>query len=446
MKALDTRNLFGRRAWLLALVIIAASIALFLLVFGSLRPAPPKRVTLLTGSEGGAYRVFGDRYQRAFREQGIILELLETSGSVENLRRIKTDPAIDLALVQSGIANEPDSEDLVQLGSMFPEPLWIFHRDADATGRLDSLAGDRIAIGPPGSGTQLMALQMLAASGFDISSDALVAVGGLEAARQLRNGEVGAAFFVASNRAPAVRELLDASDTRLFDLELVDAYQARFRHLEVLRLPKGTLDLVALRPSRDIHLLGTSAMLVARADLHPAIISLMLQVAREVHGETDLFQKRGEFPAVRDDGLPLSPQAQRFYDSGPPFLQRYLPFWLAVVLDRLIVALLPALALLIPLMRIAPPLYAWRMRARIYRRYGELKFLEERFRSGADRDFDQLLARLDAIEEAANHGKVPLAFTNELYTLREHVLLVRQEVIRARRRTQGEPQQQDARA
>ena len=414
---------------------MVGAVALFILVFGSLRPALPKRVTLLTGSEGGAYQVFADAYQRAFQAQGIELVLIESSGSVENLRRIKTDDSIDLAFVQAGIPNEPDSEDLVQLGSMFPEPLWIFHREADATGRLGSLAGHRLAIGPQGSGTQLMALQILAASGFDIASDKLVAVGGHDASARLQSGDVSAAFFVASARAPAVRELLDSRDSRLFDLELVEAYQARFRHLDVLTLPRGTLDLVDLRPSRDIHLLGTSAMLVARADLHPAIVSLLLQVAREVHGDADLFQKRGEFPSVRDNGLPLSPQARRFYESGPPFLQRYLPFWLAVVIDRLIVSLLPALALLIPLMRIAPPIYAWRMRSRIYRWYGELKFLEGRFRSGTDTDHDGLLARLDDIEEAANHGKVPLAFANELYTLREHVLLVRQEVLRAQRRS-----------
>ncbi len=418
----------ARRTWLLAAAAVAAAVALFVFVFGTVRPAPPSRITLLTGGEGGAYTLFADRYREAFRAQGIELVLLPSSGAVENLRRIKTDPSIDLALIQGGIANEPDSADLVQLGSMFPEPLWIFYRGADVSGRLEALKDRRIAVGPPGSGTQLMALQMLAASGFDIDSERLLAVGGLEAVRLLKAGEADAAFIVAADQAPAVRSLLADPDTRLFDLELVDAYRARFNHLDVLTLPAGTLDLVELRPSRDIRLLATSAMLVARQDLHPAVISLMLQVGRTIHGQAGLFQSRGEYPSLRDDGLPLSIQARRFYDSGPPLLQRYMPFWLAVMIDRLLVALLPALALLIPLLRIAPPLYAWRMRSRIYRWYGELKFLEAEFRAGRHGDRQALLARLDEIEHNANQCRIPLAYANELYTLREHVSLVRREV------------------
>ena len=423
----DARAIFGARAWLLMLSAIAGAAGLFVLVFGTIRPAPPERVTMLTGADGGAYRHFAERYRRALRAQGIELVLLPSSGSVENLRRIKTDGDIDLALIQGGIANEPESSDLVQLGSMFPEPLWIFHRGAEAPGRLDTLSDRRIAIGPAGSGTQLMALQILGATGIPIDSGRLVAIGGNEAAQMIRDGDVDVALFVSAIQGPTVRALLEDASMRLFDLELVEAYKARFHHLDVLEMPAGTLDLVALRPPYKIHLLATSAVLVARRDLHPAVVSLLMQIGRDIHGDEDLFQARGEYPSVRDSGLPLSAQARRFYDSGPPFLQRYLPFWLAVMVDRLLVALLPTLALLIPLLRIAPPIYAWRMRARIYRWYGELKFLEAQIRSRPPAEHAALAERLKEIEEAANRAKVPLAYANELYTLREHVALVRSE-------------------
>ncbi|MCB1909015.1 MAG: C4-dicarboxylate ABC transporter substrate-binding protein [Rhodocyclaceae bacterium] len=421
--------MFGTRAWLLVVATIAGAVALFALAFGTIRPAPPERVTMVTGEDGGAYRHFAERYREALRAQGIELVLLASSGSVENLRRIKTDGTIDLALIQGGIANEPESSDLVQLGSMFPEPFWIFHHGADVEGRLDTLAGRRIAIGPPGSGTQLMALQILGASGIPIDSGRLLSVSGRRASEMLLADEVDAATFVAAVQAPAVKALLADPASRLYGLELVYAYKARFHHLDVLEIPAGTFDLVDLRPARTLHLLGTSAVLVARRDLHPAVISLLLQIGREIHGDADLFQARGEYPSVRDGGLPLSAQARRFYDSGPPFLQRYLPFWLAVMVDRLLVALLPTLALLIPLLRVAPPIYAWRMRARIYRWYGELKFLEAQIRSRPASEHDALLARLNEIEDAANRAKVPLAYAHELYTLREHVALVRREAL-----------------
>lgn len=423
----DARAIFGARAWLLLIAAIACAAGLFVLVFGTIRPAPPNRVTMLTGADGGAYRHFAERYRSALQAQGIELVLIPSSGSIENLRRIKTDDDIDLALIQGGIANEPDSNDLVQLGSMFPEPLWIFHRGSDASGRLDALAERRIAIGPPGSGTQLMALQILGASGIPIDSGRLMAVGGNEAAQMLRDEDVDVALFVSAIQGPTVKALLAERSLRLFDLALVEAYKARFHHLDVLEMPAGTLDLVDLRPAHRIHLLGTSAVLVARRELHPAVVSLLMQIGRDIHGDEDLFQARGEYPSVRDSGLPLSAQARRFYDSGPPFLQRYLPFWLAVMVDRLLVALLPTLALLIPLLRIAPPIYAWRMRARIYRWYGELKFLEAQIRSRPATEHQALLERLNEIEEAANRAKVPLAYANELYTLREHVALVRRE-------------------
>lgn len=422
----------GRSMWLFGLLALVLAGLLFALLFGAFRPAPPRSVTLLAGAEGGAYPLFGERYRQALAEQGIELRVLPTSGSIENLRRIKTDPSIDLAFVQAGLVNEPESPDLVQLGSMFPEPVWLFHREGTPVTRLTELRGRRIAVGVPGSGTQLLALQMLAASGFDVDAGELRPHGGAEAAEQLRAGELDAAFFVASERAPAVGALLGDPALRLADLEHAGAYRARFGHLEALTLPAGTLDLVSPRPERDLRLLGTSALLVARKDLHPAIISLLMQVAHDIHGDGGLLHRRGDYPAIRDNGLPVAPQAQRFYASGPPLLQRYLPFWLAVLVDRLLVALLPALALLIPLTRIAPPLYAWRMRSRIYRWYGELKFLERELAAVAQPDQAALLDRLAHIEEAANAARVPLAYANELYTLREHVSLVRQKVLARR--------------
>lgn len=431
MDSTNAPALPGRKAGWLVAGTLAVALALFLLIFATFRPAPPQRVTMLTGAEGGAYQFFAVRYRQAFAAQGIDLVLVPSGGSVENLQRIKTDPSIDLALIQSGIANEPDSTDLAQLGSMFPEAVWIFQRGAAQAGRLDALAGKRIAVGLQGSGTQLMALQMLAATGFALDSDALIATGGLDAAEKLRRGEVDAAFYIASAQAPAVAALLAEPGLSLFDLDFVAAYRSRFPNFESLTLPAGALDLVAPRPPRDVRMLGTTAVMVARADLHPAIISLVLQVARTVHGPAGLFHQRGEYPSVRDNGLPVADQARRFYDSGPPFLQRYLPFWLAVLLDRILVALVPVLALLLPLSRIAPPLYAWRMRARIYRWYGELKFLENEIQAGRAVDRKALLARLREIEEAAHRGRIPLAYANELYTLREHVALVRQRILEA---------------
>jgi len=180
-------------------------------------------------------------------------------------------------------------------------------------------------------------------------------------------------------------------------------------------------------PPDNIRLLAPTANLVVRDDLHPALQTLLLQAAREVHGRSGFFQDAGEFPSYKDHMLPLSPEAARFYKSGPPFLQRYLPFWLAVLVDRLIVLLIPVFALLIPLLKIAPALYTWRVRAKVFRCYGELKYLEEDLRLRFDpARLAEYRARLDALDDDARGLRVPLGFTDLVYTLREHVNLVRE--------------------
>lgn len=409
----------------LFIVVLAASG--FWLIFHYIRPAPPSHITMATGAAGGAYQYFGDQYRQALAKYGIELTLIPTSGSVENLRRIKTEDDVDLAFIQAGIATEPNSEDLITLGSMYVEPLWILYTGKQDLTRLTELAKRRVAVGSAGSGTQLFALQMLGATGIPTDTPGLVPMDGRSSATALLEGKIDAAFLVAAPEAPVIQDLLKHPEVRILDLVHADAYVRRFPHLASYLLPAGSLDLARPNPPKDIHLLASTATLVAKSDLHPAIVSLLLQATQEIHGGAGLFQHIGEFPAVRDRGLPLSPVAKRFYESGPPILQRYLPFWAANIVERVIIALLPLLAILLPLMRIAPGLYTWRMRSRIYRWYGELKFLEAELRANPDPNrASAWLEQLNRIEDQATRRKVPLSYANELYTLREHIQLIRQ--------------------
>src|SRR5574338_234383 len=414
---------------LYAVFLLALANRTFWFVFHYLRPAPPQTITLTTGTPGKAYEYFGVKYKQALAKHGIEVIFQPSSGSVENLRLIKTNPRIDLAFIQGGIAVEPDSEDLITLGSMYVEPLWIFYKGNRELTRLTELAKRKVAIGAAGSGTQLLALQMLTATGIPTDSPNLLPMDGKMAAAALLDGRIDAAFMVAAPEAPLVQTLLVHPDIRILDLVHAQAYARRFPHLASYILPAGSLDLARPSPPQDLHVLATTATLVAKKEIHPAIISLLLQAAREIHGPAGLFQRDGEFPALRDRGLPVSPVARRFYESGPPLLQRYLPFWAAVIVERVIIAVLPLLAILLPLMRVAPGLYTWRVRSRIYRRYGELKYLEGQIRSQADAaKATEWLQHLDRIEEQAIRKRIPLSFANELYTLREHIQLIRQRV------------------
>jgi hypothetical protein len=306
----------------------------------------------------------------------------------------------------------------------------VFYRNAAPIDQLVHLRGKRIAIGGAGSGTRKLAEELLEASGAAGPPTRLLPLGGLDAVEALRSGKADAIFLVGPANSGAVWASFYAEGFRLMSLAQADAFVRRWPFLSKLTLPRGAIDLVRDIPSRDVALVAPVAALVARDSIHPALIDVLLEAAREVHGQPGLFQRAGEFPNPRQVDFPLSPEAERFYSSGRRFLQRYLPFWAATLVDRLVVLLIPVFALLIPLMRIAPALYGWRARSRIYKWYGQLKFLEEAWRRDPDaRPRDDWLGELDRLEARVNRIRTPLAFTNQLYILREHIGLVRRAML-----------------
>lgn len=435
ISAISLRDLLATAGPAVALVIAG-----FWVAYQFVAPAPPKSLVISTGSLTGAYHAFAGRYRDILARNDIRLEVRTSSGSIENLRALKNDDSgVDIAFVQAGIAQEDEDSELASLGNVYYEPVWVFYRGGQVLDRLTQLRGKRIAIGGEGSGNQLLALQLLLASGFQTDSPGLIPLGGEAAEAALRKGEVDAVFFIAAPEAPAVQHLLQVPDIRLMSFAQADAYTKRLPFLSVVRLPRGGVDIVKDIPARDTLLVAPTAHLAARDALHPALVSLLAQALTEVHGQAGLFHKAGEFPTFRDHDFPRSDEAERHYKSGPPFLQRYLPFWLAVFADRIGVMLIPLFALLIPASRIVPLLYSWRVRSRIYRWYGELKYLEHDIRQhfATDRVGD-FMDRLDRIEEQANARPVPLAFTNELYILREHINLVRGTLARQQAKTPGD--------
>lgn len=422
---LSLRDLLATAWW----IVLVAGIG-FVIAYQFVEPAPPKSIVISTGGESGAYYQFAQRYAAILARNGVKLEVRTSQGSLENLDRLKNDEA-QVAFVQGGVVppkEDPDAEDdsgLLSLGSVFYEPVWVFYRGDKPLTRLTELRGKRIAIGQDGSGVRQLARQLLEAN--DIPMDEhLVALAGLNAAEELQQGRIDAAFIIAAESAPVVQVLVRSPGIKLMSFAQAGAYQRRFPFLTKLTFPHGVADLVRDFPPEDIKVLAPTANLIVRDDLHPALQTLLLQAASEVHGKSGFFQDAGEFPSYKDQMLPLSPDADRYFKSGAPFLQRYLPFWLAVLVDRLIVMLVPIFALLIPLLKVAPAIYSWRVRSKVFRCYGELKFLEDDLKHHFDPSrLDDYRNRLDALDEEASQLHVPLGFTDLVYTLREHVNLVR---------------------
>lgn len=412
--------------------ILLLSIAGIWLAVRFVRPAPPDTVTMTSGPDGSMFRIAADKYRSILARNGVTLKILTSKGSLENLHRLndRSSPA-DIGFVQGGISAGVQAERLMSLGSVFYEPLAIFYRSEKPLTRLSQFVGKRLAIGGEGTGARVLASTLLEANGIKVGGKTpLLDLGGEDAARALREQRIDAAFLMGDSATPALmRQLLRTPRIRFFDFVQAEAYTRRFRYLTRLELPMGTLDLGKNSPPQNIYLIAPTVELVARDTLHPAISDLLIEAAREVHGSANLLQRAGEFPAPLEHEFRVSNDAVRYYKSGKSFVYRLLPFWLASLADRAVVILVPIVVLLLPGLRLVPWLYQWRVKARIYRWYGALIGLErDAFNNSTPARRQEMLKRLDDIERGVNNMKMPLAFADQFYVLREHIRFVRDQL------------------
>lgn len=396
----------------------------FVWAFQYIKPAPPDHLVIASGEQGGAYHAFARRYQQLLEVEGIELEIITTRGSVENLNLLSKGK-VDMAFIQGGVRGNRPTPGLEGLGSLYYEPLWLFYKNGIALHRMPDLRGLKVAIGPDGSGTQALVKLLLEENALENSELQLLKQNSSQAAEALRSGQIDAAFFVASPKSQLVSRLLHDPAIQLASFERADAYARRHDFLSVLTLPEGAEDLASNIPSQEIRLLATTSDLVVHEDLHPGLVSLLMQVIDKVHRPAGWFSAEGEFPTSRYMSFPLNEQAVRFYRNGPPFLQRYLPFWAASLLDRMKIMILPLLGLLLPLFKVVPPLYQWRMRSRIYRWYEQLEDIDKESARQEHKSRSSLLKKLDDLEKEVREIKVPLSFSYQLYHLRLHINFVR---------------------
>jgi TRAP transporter TAXI family solute receptor len=417
----------GRELSIVTLIAALLIGVAFLAAYHFVRPAPPNTLVIATGSVEGAYHLFAQRYRDLIAKEKIKVELRPTTGSVENLKRITDEKSgIDVAMIQGGVTTPGKDYRVMSLAAIYYEPLWIFYRDPGELTLLTQLAGKRIAAGPEGSGTRALVGNVLQASGALRADTPLLPLAGMAAADALIAGQIDAALFVVAPDAPMIQKLLKTPGVRLMSLSQAEALARRFHYLSNITLPRGMIDLAADIPSANVRMVATTAYLVAREDLHPALISVLLQAVTKVHARPGVFRKAGEFPAPREGDFTVSEDAQRFFKSGPPFLQRYMPFWVANLIERLLVLLVPLIVVLIPVMRIMPAFYNWRVKSKVIRWYRELHRVEvEALRNPDTVDTTRLLARLDEIKHGVDATKVPLTYWDYVYTLRGHIDMVR---------------------
>lgn len=412
---------------------IALAVALLVLAYVWLDPNPPKRVTLATGPAQSAYEEFGKRYARLLAKEGIEVVLLPSEGSAANLQLLREGKA-DLGFVQGG-SNEAGVEGdvpLESLGSLFLEPVWLFYREAAAPkstlASLTQLKGLRVNVGTPGSGVPNLMAKLLESNRIDPQSLTLSQLEQTPATVAFLGGKLDAIVFASAPESLLVQMLLQTPGVKLMDFAQSEAYSRRFAFLSPAVLPRGVVDLAANIPAQNVHLVAPTTTLLTRASTHPALLQLFAQAGNEIHGGAGWFKHAREYPNIKNNELPVAKEAERAIQAGAPLLQRYLPFWVANLVERMWLVMGIILAVLLPLSRVIPPLYEFRVRSRIFRWYAHLRDIEQRAEDLPDTA--PLLDELNQMDNRAARIRVPLSHTDELYALRTNIQLVRQKLQR----------------
>ncbi|NOQ63560.1 MAG: C4-dicarboxylate ABC transporter substrate-binding protein [Methyloprofundus sp.] len=406
-----------------ALLLIAG----FWLASQFIAPSPPKKIVISTGSEQGSYFKVAQYYRQALAEEGIDLEILTSAGSGENIKRL-LNKQVDIAFVQGGIGDNEAS--LMSLGSLYYEPLWLFVKKELIVETLADITALKISVGEEGSGTQSLAKQLLALNHIDIASTQLLLTPTATAIKALVEENIEGLFIVASERSDLVKELLANEQLKLINIRRADSYIKLLPFLSKVTVPEGIFSLENNSPPEALTLLAPTVNLVVDEDFNPALMILLLRAADKIHSKASVFAEESRFPSSELNSYPLDGVAKRFYKVGSPFLMRYLPFWPAVFIDRMMVMLVPLLMLMIPLSKIMPGLYRWRIRSRIYRWYKGLQEITDELAEETltAEELGYLQEKISLIDREVNKENPPLSYADQLYNLLLHIDLVRKKL------------------
>ncbi len=411
--------------------LLALAAGLLFLAYAWLDPTPPKQVTLATGPAQSAYDEFGKRYASALKAFGIEVKLIPSEGAAQNLQWLN-EGKVDLGFVQGGNAQPTtqNESELESLGSLFVEPLWLFYRSDTPLNALTDVSHLRMNVGTTGSGVPRLMDRLFDLNHMEPATLQLAHLAQTPATVAFLNGELDALLFASAPESQMVQMLLQTPGVKLMNFAQSEAYSRRFSFLTPVTLPRGVVDLASDIPPQEVKLIATTTTLLARPHVHPALLQLFAQTALGLHGQAGWFSNVREFPSVSHTEFAVSEEAQRVISNGLPLLQRYLPFAYANLIERMWLALGIILAVLLPLSRIVPPLYQFRIRSRVFRWYGQLREIEARA-SAQTQPLASLQEELAALEQRVGQISVPLSYADELYALRNYIELVRQKLTQA---------------
>ena len=421
---------FTRWQMIKALAVVVGIVSIGSLALTYFIPTPPSKIVMATAFKGASFEYYGRQYQEIFARSHVELELRETAGAVENLKLLQ-DPnsEVQIAFVTGGLSDAKHAPGVLSLGTVYDQPFWIFYPSNQQFDQLAQLKGKRIAVGPVGSATRHTAEQVLGKGGVTSETATFLPFAGSAADKALAEGQVDAVWIIGVPEATAVQSFLRNPNVRPMSFPMSEAFTRIFPDLARMTLPQGTVDIERIIPANDVQLIGTKSKVLIRSDLHPEIVQLLLQTMKEVHGGSDLFHRGGEYPSGSDSEYTVAPTAIDFYKNGPSFMQRHLPLWLSVHVQRAIAVVVTGLAIGLPMLHFVPQGYNWMTRRRLLHWYAQLKALEASFEtSESHAHLLEKQAEIESIEEALSKISFPLTFSDQVYNLRSHIDFVRRKI------------------
>ena len=427
------KRIFSRE--IVAAIVLCVGAFWFSLHF--VKPAPPDHFVISTSSKTSPYYQLALQIKDEAAKKGVKIEVRESTASMENLRLLK-DPNSDVqaGFVQGGLTNSLDAPNLLSMGRLITEPVWVFYRGAEKLDRLSLLKGKRILTGPAGSGTSIPALKLLGANGITADNSTLIPMPLPEYASAFEKGAADAGFLVIGAEGAPVQALLHQPGTRLMNMAQAGGLIQRYPYLNPVIMREGVAGFAENMPEADTSLVATKAALLIRDDLHSALVEVLAQAiltvqskpALKSNGEAKLFTLGVD--ALSDDPeFPVPDDARRVYKNGPTFFQRVLPYWVAALVNRAFVLLLPLIGIIFPLIKLVPFIYNWRMKRRILHWYRELKNLEHSLpKTAALGLIEQKEHELARIEEGVQRISVPIHLSADSYELRNHVEFVKRRI------------------
>lgn len=391
---------------------------------------PPRSVQFAAGGSGSGYWAIAEQYKAVLARDGIEVEIVETSGSVENASLLAENGA-QVALIQGGVQVPGNVE---TLGAVFFEPMFfIASRDAVIPRNPGLWRGLKIAEGGPGSGTVAAFNAFQTSVGLAKEMNEHFPLGGNDAVEALVSGSVDIAVFVAPLNAPYLEPLYADPEYVALPLDYITAVSRGMQQTDVITVPAAGVSFDPVVPHQDVETLGMVAHLVAREDIHPALVDRLVMAAREIHSGADAITRSAQFPSNEAGSLPKNAHAADLIEQGPNPLLSMLPYWIAAQIGRVAILVLPVVFIILPLIRTLPGLYAWQMRSRVYRHYSRIREIDlDVHLAGSPGELDELEQRLEDADLDLTGVKLPASFRDRAYSARLHIEHVRLRIERRR--------------